>query len=119
MTPRSDAGDALRLRCQEIVNRPKRLFGWSLTKQIPGPIAWQKSVKQSVQDWRLFVESQPRIMTAEAEIFRSGLSEILAIQIEERMAAVFDPLNRIEWQLKAVADLRREPWAQSTHPVNR
>lgn len=118
MTQRSAAGDALRSRIREIVDRPQRFFAWSVTGDVRGPDAWRRTVGEALQDWRLLSRHR-RIMTAEAELFRSGLAEILAIQIEGRLSPVFQPLQRIEWQTGKLAARRREPWAPSTHQVNR
>lgn len=117
-SPRTPRGDAFRARIQAIVDRPKGLVAWSLTGDVSGPMAWRKAVGDALQDWRLLSRHR-RIMTAEAELFRSGLAEIITLRIEQQIASpILRPLRRVEWQAKMLTELRREPWAPSTHPVN-
>ena len=80
---------------------------------------WQQHVATALTDWRLFsIGPRPNIRYEE-QLIRSGISEILAIRLEEAYAPIFRILQRIEGKVGTLANLRAEPWAGPNHQVNR
>lgn len=52
-------------------------------------------------------------------IFREGMADIIRLRLRLAYMPLFQGLERIEKRCGILADLRREPWAHSKHPVNR
>lgn len=79
-------------------------------------------VVAALTDWRLTAipsRYHPIVEGSQREIIRSGVAEILAIRLEAAYAPILITLERIERRIGVLADIRREPWAPASHPVNR
>lgn len=81
---------------------------------------WAKHVTEACTDFRLnCIQQRPKLQYQDA-LIRAAVSEVAALRIEKAlMPLLFGPLMRIEKLVGVLADLRREPWASPTHPVNR
>lgn len=80
--------------------------------------AWQKIAAEAHTDWRLFCLPSRRSDAAVA-IFREGMADIIRLRLRIAYMPLFQGLERIEKRCGILADLQREPWAHSQHPVNR
>lgn len=69
-------------------------------------------------DWRLHC-LPPRWGGSAVMIFREGMADIIRLRLRLAYMPLFQGLERIEKRYGILADLRREPWAHSQHPVNR
>lgn len=76
---------------------------------------------EAITDWRLFSQpSRPQQQNRRIEetLIRAAIAEILAIRLEAAYAPILTTLARIEHRVGVLADLKREPWAPASHPVN-
>lgn len=79
-------------------------------------------VAETLTDWRLTAipsRTHPFTVTVEQALIRAAIAEILAIRLEGAYAPILNRLERIKQRVGILADLRREPWAPASHPVNR
>lgn len=80
---------------------------------------WRRTVTEAHTDLRLRAIGNRAPIAYETALIRAMFAEIFRIRLEAAFAPIFNILQRIEWQVGALADLRREPWAPSKHPINR
>ncbi len=68
-------------------------------------------------DWRLNC-MPPRWTDSAVMIFREGIADIIKLRLRIAYMPLFQGLERIERRCGILADLRREPWASPSHPMN-
>jgi len=117
---KGQASARLRERIRYIVDRPAAsMVITPLTGGMRGPEEWRRLTGQAFTDLRLTtLPTRPRIQY-EDMLIRSTIREIAMLRIGEACRGVMDASQRVIWKLGQVAGMKREPWAPSSHPVNR
>ncbi len=79
---------------------------------------FRAEVTEALTDWRLgCIPGRPD--GAAAAIFREGFYDLVRMRLTIAYMPRFEALERIERRVGVLADLKREPWAQRSHEVNR
>ncbi len=69
-------------------------------------------------DWRLgCIPGRPN--GAAAAIYHEGIADLARLRLTIAYMPLFQGLERIAARVGVLADLKREPWAQRGHEVNR
>lgn len=68
--------------------------------------------------WRDGLEGVKYDCWRERAVFMEGVKDIIRMRLRIAYMPLFQGLERIERRCGILADLRREPWAAATHPVN-
>ena len=73
---------------------------------------------ETLRDWRLgIIPGRPD--GAAAAVFHEGIADLARLRLMVAYMPLFQGLERIAARVGVLADLRREPWVQRGHEVNR
>lgn len=80
---------------------------------------WRPFVGEACTDLRLCcIIPRPRIEYGEA-LVRATIAEVLSMRLRIAYTPLLAGLATIERKVGVLADLRAEPWAPASHPVNK
>lgn len=72
---------------------------------------FRADIAEALTDWRLGCIPPRADWSAEQELFRAGVSEILGLRLRIAYTPIFKTLQRIENQLALLAAMREDPYA--------
>jgi hypothetical protein len=79
---------------------------------------FRAEVVEALADWRIgCIPGRPD--GAAAVIYHEGIADLARLRLMVAYMPLFQGLERIAARVGVLADLRREPWAQRGHEVNR
>jgi hypothetical protein len=79
---------------------------------------FRQDVTDTLRDWRIGC-IPPRWGDSTVFIFREGIADLARMRLWIAYMPLLQTLERISARVGVLADLKREPWAQSTHQINR
>lgn len=80
---------------------------------------WRAIVAEACTDLRLHcIGHRARIQYEEA-LIRAAIAEVLSLRLRIAYTPLLSGLATIERKVSVLADMRAEPWASASHPINR